>query len=237
MKNNKLLIFILVIATLLIAALFLPVTEWMQTLVVWIQDNPGISWLIFILLYVAATVLLFPAIVLTLAAGAIFGVVKGTILVSVASIMGAALAFVVGRTVAREQAQKFVNRMPKFMALDKAIETRGFLVVVLTRLSPIFPFILQNYAYSLTSINFRQYFFASWIGMFPGTLLYVYFGSVATSLAAIFNGDIEGGNAGKVLFFVGLLATIVVTVLVTRVASKALKEQLAESEQEGLSDA
>lgn len=231
MKKNKLLLFLLVLAGLVVAAFFLPVAEWLQVAVRWIQDNPGISWLVFIVLYVLATVLLFPAVLLTLAAGAIFGVIKGSVLVSVASVSGAALAFVVGRTIAREQAQKFVKRMPKFTALDKAIEKKGFLVVLLTRSSPIFPFVLQNYAYSLTSIKFRHYILASWLGMLPGTVMYVYFGSVAKNLAAIFSGDIEAGSAGKVLFFVGLIATVAVTILVTRVASKALQQQL-EDEQE-----
>ncbi len=231
MKNKKLLIFIVILISLLTAFFLLPVSEWLQAAVTWIQANPGISWLVFIVLYVTATVSLFPAVVLTLAAGAIFGVVKGSILVSVASITGAALAFVIGRTVAREQAQRFVARMPKFMALDKAIEKKGFIVVLLTRLSPLFPFVLQNYAYSVTSINFRNYFIASWIGMLPGTVMYVYFGSLATNLAAVFSGDIEQGNAGMALFLVGLAATVAVTVLVTKVASKALKEEIGDGQQ------
>ncbi len=231
MKNRKLLIFALVLVGLLAAALLLPVKDWLQAAISWIQVNPGISWLIFILLYVAATVLLFPAVLLTLAAGALFGVVKGSILVSIASIIGAALAFIVGKTVAREQAQRFVKKMPKFMALNKAIEKKGFVVVLLTRLSPVFPFVLQNYAYSLTSINFRNYFIASWIGMLPGTVMYVYFGSIAKNLAAIFSGDFEAGSAGKLLLFVGLIATVAVTILVTRVASKVLKEEIADGQQ------
>jgi len=226
MKNKKLLIFAVILVSLLLAVILLPVKDWLQAAVSWIEANPSISWFIFILLYAAATVLLFPAVLLTLAAGAIFGVVKGSILVSVSSVTGAALAFIVGRTIAREQAQRFVSRMPKFMALDKAIKTKGFLVVLLTRLSPVFPFVLQNYAYSLTSINFRNYIVASWLGMLPGTVMYVYFGSVAKDLAAIFSGNVEAGGAGKILLYVGLAATVAVTILVTKVASKALQEEI-----------
>ena len=176
------------------------------------------------LIYIPACVLFLPGSVLTLGAGALFGLVKETIAVSIGSTLGAALAFILGRTVARRWIEKRVASHPSFAAIDEAVGREGFKIVFLTRLSPVFPFNLLNYAYGLTRVKFRHYFLASWIGMLPGTIMYVYIGSALGSVAAIFSsGGRTKSTAEWVLYGVGLVATIVVTVFVTRVARRALK--------------
>lgn len=225
-KSRKLWLLLAAVAMLLLLMWQLPMADWLQLAVSWIETHPGWSWFAFIALYVVVGVLLVPASLLTLAAGALFGLLQGVIMVSVASVIAAVVAFLIGRGFARHHARRLVGQMPKFMALDKAIGERGFLVVLLTRLSPVFPFGLQNYAYSVTAVKLRDYALASWIGMIPATIMYVYFGSVARSLAAIFSGEVEAGSAGRIFFVVGLVATVVVTVLVTRMATRILKQDI-----------
>jgi uncharacterized membrane protein YdjX (TVP38/TMEM64 family) len=152
---------------------------------------------------------------------------------SIGSTLGATAAFLAGRTLVRGLIEPRIAHHPKFAAIDQAVGEQGFKIVLLTRLSPALPFNLLNYAFGLTRVRLRDYVLASWIGMFPGTAMYVYLGSAAKNLAALVAGDFEGGPAQKVLFFIGLAATVVVTVLVTRVAKRALDQAVA---QQGAAD-
>jgi uncharacterized membrane protein YdjX (TVP38/TMEM64 family) len=188
---------------------------------------------IFAAAYAVACVVI-PASIMTLAAGSLFGVVVGTIVVSLASITGASIAFWLGRTLARGLIEKRLAGNSRFHALDQAVAAGGFKIVLLTRLSPLFPFVLLNYAFGLTKVRFRDYILASWIGMLPGTVMYVYLGSTVTELAKVATGKVEGGPAQRVLFFVGLAATIVVTVYVTRLARRALRQAVPEVETDGV---
>ena len=174
--------------------------------------------------YVVATVLFIPGSILSLCAGFAFGVVRGTIAVSVGSTLGASAAWLLGRTLARGFIEHRVAGNPKFRAIDEAIGQHGFKIVLLLRLSPVFPFNLLNYALGLTRVSFRDYVLASWIGMLPATVMIVYIGSSVRSLTDdVMSGRIEGGIGQKVLFVTGLLATVAVTILITRVAQKALR--------------
>ena len=175
------------------------------------------------LLYVIATVLFVPGTLLTLAAGAMFGLVGGMITVSIGSTLGASLAFLIARYLARSQIAALADRNRSFGAIDRAIAAGGWKIVVLLRLSPAIPFNLQNYLYGLTSIRFWPYVLSSWLAMMPGTLLYVYLGHVT---GAAVNADRERTAAEWVLLAIGLLATLVVTVYITRLARSKLQEQL-----------
>jgi uncharacterized membrane protein YdjX (TVP38/TMEM64 family) len=120
-----------------------------------------------------------------------------------------------------------MTKNEKFAAIDQAVGRQGFKIVFLTRLSPIFPFNMLNYAFGLTKVSFGKYALASWIGMLPGTIMYVYFGATLRSLADAATGNVETGTAGKIFFWFGLAATIVVTVFVTRLARRALKQAVS----------
>jgi uncharacterized membrane protein YdjX (TVP38/TMEM64 family) len=194
----------------------------------------GSAWgpVVFAVVYAVACLVL-PGSLITLAAGSLFGVVVGTAVVSLASVAGASLAFGLGRTLARGLIEKRLAGNPRFRALDQAVAAGGFKIVLLTRLSPLFPFTLLNYAFGLTKVRFRDYVLASWVGMLPGTLMYVYLGSTVTALADVAAGNVEGGPARQVLFFVGLAATVVVTVYVTRLARRALRQAVPDAETEG----
>ena len=182
---------------------------------------------LFALLYVAATVFFLPGSILTVGAGVVFGLARGFVIVSISATLGATAAFLVGRYLARAFIAGKIEGHPKFKAIDEAVAREGWKIVGLTRLSPVFPFILLNYAFGLTRVSLRDYFFASWIGMMPGTVMYVYFGSLAGDLAAVGTGQRATSTAEWVLRVVGLLATVAVTVYITRVARRALQQRIA----------
>ena len=181
--NRKIVVLLALAAGVVAAVLFLPVREWIVDFLSWTQRNPGTAWAAFILVYVIATVCFLPALPLTLAGGAIFGLTQGFLLVSAASTLGATAAFFVGRTLARDWVSRQIEAWPAFRALDGSLRQRGFWIVMLTRLSPLFPFFLLNYAYGVSAVRAREYVPASWIGMMPATLAYVYAGSLAADLA------------------------------------------------------
>ena len=223
---NKALVFVCLIVLLIFAAWFFPVAAWLESVFAWIDTHRSFSWLVFFFVYVLATILMLPGSLITLAAGLLFGLGYGFALVSVASVTGATCAFVIGRFFAREWVEDKLSAMPRFRALDRAIAERGWLIVLLTRLSPVFPFNLLNYSLGLTQVRLPTYMFTSWIGMMPGTLLYVYLGSVASDLTTLIGGEVATTDASSWLLYVGLGATLLLTIVITRIASKALSEQL-----------
>ena len=198
----------------------------LRSALAWIDGLGPWGAVLFIALYVVACVILLPGSVLTLGAGVVFGLVKGSVIVSVAATLGATAAFLVGRYLARDWVARKIEGNEKFKSIDDAVAREGWKIVGLTRLSPVFPCNLLNYAYGLTKVSLRDYFFASWVGMLPGTVMYVYLGSLAGSLAAL--GHQGGGRtpAQWALYAVGLGATIAVTVYVTRIARATLAKKV-----------
>lgn len=205
-------------------AALVPLATWADQMAAWIRSAGVVGIAAFAVVYVAAAVFMLPGSVLTVMAGFAFGPVWGTVLVSPVSVLAATLAFTLGRTVARDRVAARAASDPRFRAIDQAIGDQGFRVVALLRLSPVLPFNLLNYALGLTRVSIRDYLLASWVGMLPGTVLYVYLGSVATNLGSG-TGD-DGASARAVLYWIGLLATVAVTVLVSRAARRALVETL-----------
>jgi uncharacterized membrane protein YdjX (TVP38/TMEM64 family) len=177
--------------------------------------------LLFVLAYVVAAVFFVPGSVLTLGAGAVYGVLWGSVYASIGATLGATAAFLVGRYAARNWVAKKMQAHRKFAAIDQAVGDEGWKIVVLTRLSPIFPFSLLNYAFGLTQVKLGSYVLASWLGMIPGTLLYVYLGSLARAGVA---GE-DKTAAEWASYGIGLMATIVVAIMITRRAREALAER------------
>ena len=190
----------------------------------WVQGIGPWGAVLFAAAYVPAAVLLVPGSLLTLGAGFVFGVAKGAVVVSVGSTAGAAAAFIVGRSIARDWVARRLAGRPAMAAIARAVETEGFKIVLLTRLSPVLPYNLLNYAFGLTAVRFRTYILASWIGMMPITIMYVYIGSAASSVAALLSGDQPKSAGQQVLFGFGLAATVAVTLVVTRTARRALND-------------
>ena len=212
---------VLVIAGLIYVFTAFPVSNWLGIQLEEIKQLGPLSYFWFILLYIVATVSGFPASILTIGAGAVFGILTGTLLVRTVAILGAMAAFLVGRYLARNFVAKHIEANPRFRAVDEAVGRAGFKIVLLTRLSPVFPFAFLNYLYSITKVKLSDYFLATAIGMIPGTILYVYLGSLAASVAT---GTLPDSPTRKIFTVIGLLLTIAVTVYVTRIARKALRE-------------
>ena len=215
----KIILLIIILVGLIVIFKTFPVKEWLvgdNGLITWIEQQGTLGYLIFIGVYILLTVLAGPAWLLTIGAGLVYGLLGGTVLVSIGSILGATAAFLIGRYLARDAIARKVEQNAKFKSIDEAVGERGFFIVLLTRLSPIFPFTLLNYAYGLTKVDLSKYFFASWIGMLPGTVMYVYIGSLGNAVT-------EGATTGKlILKIAGFVATVAVTIYITKVAHKAL---------------
>lgn len=226
MKSRTVLLLLLA-AAVVVVAVTLPLQQWLRAAIDWTAANREVAGVAFVAMYVVATVAFVPGLPLTLAAGAIFGVGYGSVLVSIGSTLGATAAFFAGRTVARDWVRRRIAAWPRFVAVDRAVESRGFLVVLLTRLSPLFPFFLLNYAYGVTAARPRDYVLGSWLGMMPATVAYVYAGSLAADVSQALAGEAQLGSTGWLLLGLGLLATIAVTVLVTRVARGFLEREIA----------
>jgi uncharacterized membrane protein YdjX (TVP38/TMEM64 family) len=216
-----------IVIALFLAMRFLPVQQWLRGFNDWVGQMGVAGIFIFIGVYAIATVLLAPGAILTIGAGFAFGLWKGFLAVSAGATLGASLAFLVARFIARDKVEAIAKRNEKFRKIDNAISKQGAKLVFLLRLSPVIPFNLSNYFYGLTGVKFWPYVLASWLGMMPGTFLYVYIGTAgraAVSAAA-------GGEAMKhgwqywAFLSVGLAATIAATIWVTKIARDALKEK------------
>lgn len=196
----------------------LPLGQWLKDFQAWIEGLGPLGGVLFGLAYVVGALLFVPGAVLTIGAGYLFGLGWGVVVVSLASTAAAALAFLIARHLARERVETLARKNPKFAALDRAIGKNDWKVIFLLRLSPLIPFSVSNYLYGLTSVRFAPYVLASWIGMLPGTFLYVYLGAAGKSLGE----KHEKSPWEWALLGTGLLATIAVTVILTRVAKKEL---------------
>jgi uncharacterized membrane protein YdjX (TVP38/TMEM64 family) len=212
-----------VAVVLFVASRLLPVTEWLKSFNQLAAGLGPIGVAIFIIVYVLATVLFIPGSVLTIGAGFMFGLGVGVFAVSIGSTTGAALAFLISRHIVREKIEKLAIQNEKFGAIDRAIGAQGWKLILLLRLSPLIPFNFSNYFYGVTAIKFWPYVLASWIGMLPATVLYVYLGTVGKAGVESAAGRTRS-RAEWALLAVGLIAAIIATLWGTQIARKALQK-------------
>jgi uncharacterized membrane protein YdjX (TVP38/TMEM64 family) len=207
-----------VVAALVAGWFLLPIEAWSDAFQGWIKSLGPWGWLIFAAVYIVGTVLLVPGSVLTFAAGLAFGLAIGFPLVVVAATIGATLAFLVARYLAHDKVESMLQDQPKFKAIRSAVSEGGWKVVALLRLSPVLPFNLQNYFYGVTDVKLRDYVVATFFGIMPGTLLNVYVGAAGKAASG------DGASTLEWSFLaIGLVATVVVAVIVTKKASAQLK--------------
>ena len=216
-----------IVVALFLAMKFLPVQQWLRSFNDWVGQMGVAGIFIFIIVYAVATVLLAPGAILTIGAGFAFGLWKGFLAVSGGATLGASLAFLVARFIARDKIEAIAKGNEKFRNIDSAIGKQGAKLIFLLRLSPVIPFNLSNYFYGLTGVKFWPYVLASWIGMMPGTFLYVYIGTAGKAAVAAAAGDAAVKHGWQYWTFlgVGLAATVIVTIWVTKIARDALKSQ------------
>ncbi len=228
-KTCKFILLFVVVTSLIIAGKSLNLPELLRNTLIWIESLGSWSSITFITIYNLATLLLIPGSVLTIGGGVIFGIFWGSIYVLLASILGAIIAFLIGRYISRDWISQQLRKHPKFDAIDQAVVKEGFKIVFLTRLCPLFPFNLLNYAFGVMQVSLKDYIFGS-LGMIPGTFMYVYLGSLMGDIALIGTSQQPTNFSIEVtkwmINIVGLLATVLVTIYITRLAKKALEESI-----------
>lgn len=219
----------LIPAVLVIVLLFLlgrRVAGFVPAFSEWVKSLGPLGPAAFIAGFIVATVAFVPGSILTLAGGALFGIVRGTIIVFIGATLGATCAFLVSRYVARGFVVRRMSHMPRFVALDKAVQREGRKIVFLLRLSPAVPFNFINYALGVTAVHLRDYVIAC-IGMFPVVLLWVYYGHVIGNVAGVLAGRHPPRGPGYwIILIAGLIATVVVTAIITRAAQRALSNSM-----------
>ncbi len=219
-----------VLALIVFLAVKLNLKESFQVFLGWIRDLGPAGPAILVGAYILSCVLFLPGSILTLGAGFLFGLPGGTLAVSIGSTLGCIAAFLVGRFIARSWVETKIQANPRLRALDEAVANEGFKIVFLTRLSPLFPFNLLNFFYGVTRVSLKDYALASWIGMLPGTVMFVYFGTIARSLTDLAVGTSSGGMGSQIMKVVGLVATIAVTAKITKIARAGLETALEQSD-------
>ena len=183
---------------------------------------------VFIALYVVAAVTLAPAFFLTVAAGALFGVWKGSLIVFVGASLGASAVYALAAPLAQSRWLARVTRDPRVTAVRTAVRGEGVWVMFLLRLSPLVPYNLLNYALALSGVRYRDFVIAL-IGMIPAIVMYAYYGKVVGDVAVLAAGVSPPKDfAYYALMAVGLVATVVATTLIARAARQAIERQRAQ---------
>jgi uncharacterized membrane protein YdjX (TVP38/TMEM64 family) len=221
-KYSKWILVLLIVIALSILAKMLPIRSWIASLIDWVQLRGSVGVIVFIIAYALATVLFLPGWIFTVSAGLVYGIVRGTAIALTGATIGATLAFLVARYVLRKNVEQFAKKNPRFKAIDDAIGVNGWKIIGLLRLSPLIPFNFSNYFYGITSVSLGAYVAISAIGMLPGTLLYAYLGAIGKAGVGV--GAETHSSWQYVLLGIGLVATIAVTILVSRIAKNALKK-------------
>jgi uncharacterized membrane protein YdjX (TVP38/TMEM64 family) len=197
-------------------------SEWIAAIVTHLSMLGWWGAALFVGLYVVASVTMAPAFILTFAAGAVWGLWRGSVLVYIGAVLGASAVYFLAGRFLRSRVIAWLDRDARVAAVRRAVAERGVWVMFLLRLSPLVPFVQLNYALVLSGVKYRDYLIAT-IGMWPTIVMYVYYGKVAGDVAALAAGvGPERGTEYYVLLIVGLVATIVATTMVTRAAKKAL---------------
>lgn len=195
----------------------LPIGVWLTTFRAWVGGLGPAGYVVYALVYAACLVLFVPASILTLGAGLLFGVAKGTVVVVIGASLGAALSFLLARTILRHRIEAMTAGNARFRALDRAISREGGKIVLLVRLAVVFPFTYTNYAFGLTGVRFWPYVLTTFFGIIPGTLAFVYIGALANEAAT-------AGRARIIVYAVGAVLALGVSLFIGRLATRAIRE-------------
>lgn len=219
------LLLVVLLLAMLVTGRILGLGDRLDDLRSWILGLGPWGPLVFIAIYAIAVVAAIPGSVLTIAAGAMFGSLLGVAVVSVASTLGAAMAFAVARWFARDSVARWLENNEKFTKLDRMTSRHGAIVVAITRLVPLFPFTLLNYGFGLTGVRFRTYVLWSWLCMLPGTVLYV------VGADAVTRGLAEGRVPWVLVVIVAV--TAVALALIVRRVRRALTDDPDSRDEQG----
>ncbi len=226
MKNLRLLAFLLLLTAVVLAAVFLPVEQLLTGIQQWVETNESSAFLVVTLFITIGILLMLPASLMTMLAGFLFGLAKGFAVVWIAVFAASILAFWIGRSIARPWVERKIRRNTSFIAIDRAIRRKGFLVVLLSRLVMVLPFPAMNYSLGLTNVSLKDYVLGTNIGMAPPIFLFVYLGTTVSNIAAIMTGEISLERNEWIFGFMALAAVVVVIALIIRKAAVVLREEL-----------
>jgi uncharacterized membrane protein YdjX (TVP38/TMEM64 family) len=215
---KKLFVVLLIVAAIIIAFHFLPVSDWLRAFQTYVKSLGALGYVVYVVVYAVCVVAFVPASILTLGAGAIFGFAGGTIVVVIGATIGATLAFLLARTVMRTRIEEMTRNNKKFKALDRAIASEGMKIVFLVRLAVVFPFTYINYAFGLTAIPLGRYVLGTFLGIIPATAAFVFASSAATRAATG-----QTSSITKIVYIAGGVVAIIVSVLIGRIATRAIK--------------
>ncbi len=205
----------------IIAALrFLPATIWFRHFQAYVHGLGAIGYVVYALVYAVAG-LFFPASILTLGAGALFGVVAGSIVVALGATLAATMAFILARTILRQRIERMAAANAKFRAVDDAIGREGVKIVFLVRLSAVFPFVFINYAFGLTAIRLVPYILATFVGILPLTVAFVYLGAAGAAVGT-------QSPARTAITVIGAVVALGVSVFVGRLADSAIRRAVVD---------
>jgi uncharacterized membrane protein YdjX (TVP38/TMEM64 family) len=218
--------FAILLVAILVAVVVLPVETWLAAAIDWARSNQLQAALVFLLAYTVAGVIMTPIWILMVTAGYTFGWWLGAALAAVGNVLGAVAAFVVARSLALEWITRKVRTNARLAAVQEAAHEHGFTIVLLTRLSLVFPYNLFNYVAGASGMPLKPYAVATLVGMIPAVMLYVFVGTTVRSVQALVDGDLETGTAGQILLGVGLVALVTLVVMLTRIATRRLRREL-----------
>jgi uncharacterized membrane protein YdjX (TVP38/TMEM64 family) len=225
-KFPRALLLPILLLVLVLSAFFLPVEQIMTGIQNWAKTNQSSAVFIVTACVILGTLLLLPVSVMTMLAGFLFGLAQGFLVVWFASLVASTIAFWIGRSFARPWIEHKIQRKTTFVAIDRAIQRKGFLVVLLTRLVMVLPYPALNYSLGLTNVSMRDYILATNIGGVPPFFLFVYLGTTVSDIAAIINGDVRLEGNEMLLGLTALFVVVGLVLLIVRVAGKTLKEEL-----------
>ena len=211
----KLILAILAVAAILLAFHFLPIAAWLLSFQAWVRHLGPIGYVVYALMYAVCVAALVPASLLTLGAGAIFGIVGGTIVVVIGATLGAMLAFVLARTVLRRKVEEMIAKRPKLAAVDRAVATEGTKLMLLCRISGFPPFILANYAFGLTGVGGLAYFLTTFFGIIPGAFAFAYAGHAGAAVAT--------GSGNRLSLILTAAGVVLVSAYIARIATRAIR--------------
>lgn len=229
MKHARILLFLAAFGVLLVSAAMLPLEQLLTDLQAWSADGGAIAFIAVTLVIALAFLVLLPASLFMMLAGFLFGTAKGLAAVWLAGLIASTLAFKIGRTVARPWIERRIRRHTVFMAIDRAVERKGFLVVFLTRIVMLLPYPWLNYALGLTSVGTKDYVAGSNLGMILPYFLFVYLGTTVSNVTAIINGQVSLERNELIAGGVALAIVLLVVALIIRASARVLKTELSQS--------
>ena len=202
-----------------------PIGRNMPILVDWIQNQGPSGYLIYSTVFAIGTAMFFPGSIFVMGAGYIWGIAIGSIVASISLTISAVIAFLFSRYIVRDWVASKVIQIPRLDRLDAGVANSGFKFIFLIRLSPVFPFTLFNYAYGATGVKLGSYVLGTWLGMIPGTVMYVYLGSLITDIAQVATGQLPISEGISYYKIIGLIISVVVTIYIARYAHRTLSSE------------